>query len=565
MIGVARPAPLSPSWKRRGARCALLAALAVVAACAAPRPPGPAAGAGGASPAAPAGTSSAPTTGAARGGGTLIVASTASNIPQTDQCPTEGAEGFRFVGYMLFDALTSWDLTHEDRLAPIGPGLAESWQVSPDDPTVWTFHLRRGVRFQDGTPFNADAVVFALDRVMNKEAPQYSERQAACSASYIAPLRDYAKVDDYTVRIGTKVPYSFLLYSLSSILIPSPTAVLKEGTEQFVNAPVGSGPFKFVRQVERQLIEMEANPDYYRGRPKLDRLIVRPVPEAASRLAALRSGEVQWAEVPPPESIKPLEEGGYQVKLNEYPQSWSWILNLSQRPWDDKRVRQAANYAIDREAMCRDLLSGACAPASQFLNAGHSWHSSDLGYRYDPRRARELLTEAGYPNGFRTVAVVTTSGSANMWPPPMNEFVQRSLREIGIDVELRPIEWNTMRTTYRSGFPDPAVGIYQYSWTTQTPEWIARFVLSTAKPPAGLNPGGYANETVDTLMARAMATFEQTEQDELVRQALRHVTEDAPWIWIVHDLNLRVLSPKVKGFVQPKVQYVDIAALSVEP
>jgi peptide/nickel transport system substrate-binding protein len=135
---------------------------------------------------------------------------------------------------------------------------------------------------------------------------------------------------------------------------------------------------------------------------------------------------------------------------------------------------------------------------------------------------------------------------------------------VGIDVELRPIEWNTMRTTFRSGFPDPNVHIYQYGWTTASPEWIARFVLSTSKPPAGLNPGGYASDAVDNLMARALATFDQAQQDELIRQALRQVTEDAPWIWIVHDLNLRVLSPKVKNFVHAQAWYVDIARVSVD-
>jgi peptide/nickel transport system substrate-binding protein len=560
----------------------LLLALVLAVGCAAPRQPAPSAGGPASAPAAaPAGGSAAAPSGASsastalsigsvqsapvvKGGGTLVVASTAANIPQSDQCPTEGAEGFRFVGYQLFDALTSWDLSRSDVLSPLAPGLAESWDVSTADPTNWTFHLRHGVRFHDGTPFNADAVVFALDRVMNKDAAQYNELQAACSASYIAPIRDYAKLDDYTVRIGTKMPYSFLLYSLSSILIPSPTAVMKEGTKNFVNNPVGTGPFKFVRQVERQLIEMDANPDYFRGRPKLDKLIIRPIPEPASRLAALRAGEVQWAEVTPPESIKPLKDSGYQVMLNPYPQVWPWIVNMQAKPWDDKRVRQAANYAINREALCRDLLSGACSPASQFMFEGHPWYSADVGYKYDPDKARQLLAEAGYPNGFKTVAVVPSSGSGNMWPQPMNEYVQRNLREVGIDVELRPIEWNTMRNTYRAGFTEPDVAIYQYAWTTQTPEWIGRFILSTSKPPGGLNPGGYANPDVDALMAQAMATFDQKEQDEMVRQALHQVTEDAPWIWIVHDLNLRVLSPQVKGFVQPKAWYVNIPELSVE-
>jgi peptide/nickel transport system substrate-binding protein len=562
---------MAPSFGRnRARRWAPLLAFVLLAACGAPREPaaGGASKPAGGSTAAGSGTSAQPATSgnaqAGANGGTLVIAMTAANLPVTDQCPTEGAEGFRFAGYMMFDALTRFDLTHDDRLPPLVAGLAESWSVNPDDHSQWTFQLRKGVRFHDGTPFNADAVIFALDRVMKKDSPYYSERQAGCSASYVAPIRDYEKLDDYSVRINTKGPYSFLLYSLMSILIPSPTAVMAQGTENFQDAPVGSGPFKFVRQQERQSLEMAPNPDYWDGAPKLERLIVRPIPEPSSRLAALRAGEVQWAEVTPPESIKPLKDSGYQVLLNEYPQVWPWILNLSQKPWDDKRVRQAANYAINRDAMCRDLLSGACSAASQFMFKGHPWYSDDIGYKYDPAKARELLAAAGYPGGFKTVAVVAASGSGNMWPQPMNEYVQRNLREVGIDVELRPIEWNTMRNTYRAGFTDPAVGIYQYGWTTQDPAWIGRFVLSTSKPPAGLNPGGYASETVDNLMARALDTFEQPQRDELIRQALHQVTEDAPWIWIVHDLNLRVLSPKVKGLVQPKAWYVDLQTVSVD-
>ena len=200
---------MAPSFGRnRARRWAPLLAFALIAACGAPREPA----AGGASK--PAGGSTA------AGSGTSAqpaAAMTAANLPVTDQCPTEGAEGFRFAGYMMFDALTRFDLTHDDRLPPLVAGLAESWSVNPDDHSQWTFQLRKGVRFHDGTPFNADAVIFALDRVMKKDSPYYSERQAGCSASYVAPIRDYEKLDDYSVRINTKGPYSFLLYSLIAL------------------------------------------------------------------------------------------------------------------------------------------------------------------------------------------------------------------------------------------------------------------------------------------------------------------------------------------------------------
>ena len=480
---------MAPSFGRnRARRWAPLLAFALLAACGAPREPaaGGASKPAGGSTAAGSGTSAQPaaSTNAQAGanGGTLVIAMTAANLPVTDQCPTEGAEGFRFAGYLMFDALTRWDLTHDDRLPPLVAGLAESWSVNPDDHSQWTFQLRKGVRFHDGTPFNADAVIFALDRVMKKDSPYYSERQAGCSASYVAPIRDYEKLDDYSVRINTQG--AVLLPALLAYVDPDsqPDGGDGPGHREFpgrargqrpvqVRAPAGAAepgdgaqPRLLGRRAEARAADRAADPRAVEppGRP------------------ALRRG--QWAEVTPPESIKPLKDSGFQVLLNEYPQVWPWILNLSQKPWDDKRVRQAANYAINRDAMCRDLLSGACSAASQFMFKGHPWYSDDIGYKYDPTKARELLAAAGYPGGFKTVAVVAASGSGNMWPQPMNEYVQRNLREVGIDVELRPIEWNTMRNTYRAGFTDPAVGIYQYGWTTQDPAWIGRFVLSASKP-----------------------------------------------------------------------------------
>lgn len=498
------------------------------------------------------------------GGGRLTIAMTAANIPGLDTPPTEGGEGFRFVGYQLYDPLVTWDLSSADRLATLAPGLAESWEVDPDDPTVWTFELRDGVTFHDGTPWDADAAVFQLDRIMNPDFEYYSEAAAGASASYVAYIADYAKVDDDTITITTKEPNSFLPYSLTSVLFPSPTAVMELGNDDYATAPVGTGPFRFTSMVDRQSLLLEANPDYWRGAPKVAELELVPVPEPAARLAALLSGSVDWAEVPPPDGLAQLEAEGFTIHTNSIPFVWPWVLDVSKPPLDDVRVRQALNLAVDREAMIDNILHGTAEPATGPVYPGHPWFPEDAPrYEYDPGRARDLLAEAGYPDGFSLHVMAPTSGSGNMLPLPMNEFVQQQLAQIGVDVELELIEWNTMRTTYRAGFPD-GVGALQYAWTVSTPDWLQRFYHSSSTPPNGLNPGAYANPRVDELLALAQATFDEAERDEIMKQVVFEVQSEAPWLFVVHDLNSRVTAPGVSGLVMAQSSYVDLTLVSVD-
>lgn len=497
-------------------------------------------------------------------GGRLTIAMTAANIPGTDTPPTEGGEGFRFVGYQLYDPLVTWDLSDPDRLATLMPGLAESWEVDEADPTVWTFELRDGVEFHDGTPWDADAAIFAFDRILDPEFEHYSEAAAGASAAYAQDIAGYAKVDDDTITITTAEPTSFLPYSLTSILFPSPTAVMELGNEEYATAPVGTGPFRFGSMVDRQSLVLERNPDYWRGAPKVAELELVPVPEPAARLAALLSGTVDWAEVPPPDGLGQLEAAGFTVHTNSIPFVWPWVLDVSQPPLDDVRVRQALNHAVDRQAMIDNILAGTAEPATGPVYPDHPWFSDDAPrYDYDPERARELLAEAGLEDGFTLRVMAPTSGSGNMLPLPMNEFVQQQLGQVGVDVELELIEWNTMRSTYRAGYPD-GVGGLQYAWTVGTPDWLARFYHSSSTPPNGLNPGAYANPVVDELLAQAQATFDEAERDAVMRQVVHEVQSDAPWLYVVHDLNSRVTAPGVSGLIMAQSSYVDLTLVSVE-
>jgi peptide/nickel transport system substrate-binding protein len=509
-------------------------------------------------------------------GGTLRIGMTAADIPYTGGQPDQGFEGFRFSGYQLYDPLVRWDLSQGERLPAIVPALAESWEVSKDDNTKWIFHLRRGVKFHDGTDFNADAVIWNWDAIKNKDAPQYDPQQAGFVAPRITVLKSWRKLDDYTVEFTTTRPSSFVPYQVVYIFYVSPTQWEKVGRDwrALANTPAGTGPFKLARLVPRERAELEPNRDYWDKQriPKADKVILLPMPEATTRLAALRSGQVDWIEVPPPDAIPGLRQAGFQIVLRPYPHNWTHTLNLTRPPWDNKLVRQAANYAIDREGICKSLLNGTCIAAIGEVYPGHPWFGNPkVRYEYNPAKARELLKQAGYDGKakrVKTSALISTSGSGQMLPLPMNEFVQENLREVGIDLELVTIEWNALIVRVRPGFQHAdlaQLGAYNISYNFQEPQSaFVRFFHSTSVPPVGANRQPYLNPEVDRLIEAAEQEFDLDKQNQMLAQVHEKLVEDAPWIFIVHDLNPRAMSPKVKGFVQPQSWFVDLTLPWVE-
>jgi peptide/nickel transport system substrate-binding protein len=509
-------------------------------------------------------------------GGVLRIGMTAADIPHTGGQPDQGFEGFRFIGFQLYDSLVRWDLSQGERLPDLVPGLAESWEVNKDDPIKWIFHLRRGVKFHDGTDFNADAVLWNWDKIKTKEAPQYDARQAGIIAPSAAMFQSWRKLDEYTVEFTTTHPSSFAPFRLHNVVYGSPTQWEKVGRDwrAFVNNPAGTGPFKLTRLVPRERAELEPNHDYWDKRriPKADKVILFPMPEVTSRLAALRAGQVDWIEVPPPDAIPTLRQAGFQITLRSYPHNWTYSLNLSKPPWDNKLVRQAANYAVDREGLCKSLLNGTCMPDIGVVYAGHPWFGNPkVRYEYNPAKARELLKQAGYDGKDKRVKssmLISTSGSGQMLPLPMNEFIQENLREVGIDLELIPIEWNAMTQRFRQGLQhadNAHLGGMNVSLAFVEPHGglVNRF-HSASVPPTGVNIMPYINPEVDRLFDAASGAFDPSERDQFLAQAHEIIVDDAPWVFIVHDLNPRAMSPKVKGFVQPQSWFVDLTLPWVE-
>src|SRR5205809_4572538 len=363
---------------------------------------------------------------------TLRIAMTASDIPTATGLPNNGFEGMRFLGYPIFEGLVLWDLTRTDRLATLRPGLAEKWEQDPSDNKTWIFHLRQGVKFHDGTDFNADAVIWNLDRYFNSESPQFEPPSSAMSRARVPVMGSYRKIDDATVAITTSKVASYFPYMAVYLLFTSPASFEKAGKDwsKVATLPAaGTGPFRITKVVPREMVELARNDGYWDAahKAKVDSIRLVPLPEPNSRLAALRSGQVDWIEVPPPDGIASLKSAGFAITTGSYPHVWPWFYNIgaTNSPFKDVRVRQALNYCIDREGLV-SLLSGTAEPSVGWLKAS----DPDFGepanrYKFDPAKGKTLLTEAGYsaakPLSFKVL--ISNSGSGQMLPLPMNEYL----------------------------------------------------------------------------------------------------------------------------------------------
>ncbi|WP_030266041.1 ABC transporter substrate-binding protein [Streptomyces sp. NRRL B-24484] len=496
-------------------------------------------------------------------GGTLVIGAT-GKLPNPDTViGGAGFEGKRLVSFQIYEGLTRYELLKDTDRPPVVTGaLAESWQVAADAKT-WTFTLRKGVTFQDGTPFDADAVIFNLARYLDKRSPEYTDALGAAAKEYAGDIVSYRKTDADHVELVTAEPNGHFPEDLAHVLIASPTAVRKTGSADFSRHPVGTGPFAFVSQTEGKEIDLVANPSYWRGAPKLDRLVVKSLPDAAARTAALRSGGVNWIEYPNPDDIDSLKADGVRIATNSYDHLWYWILDTAKAPWNDPRVRRAANYAIDRKAIAEKLLHGTADPAQQAApRATFAYDPAGDTYGHDPAKAKQLLAEAGLAGGFSTSVTVPTGGSGNLLPVPIAEAIQRDLAAVGIKVELRTTDWSTLIGAEAKGQVALGSDAIAQSTTLFQSEALLPLFIGSKSP---FWTGHYANPQVDALLASASASPDRQKRQADYRKALSLVTQDAPWLFVVNDRNPRALSPKVEGLVQPQSWFLDLTTVRVRP
>jgi ABC-type transport system substrate-binding protein len=452
------------------------------------------------------------------------------------------------------------------------------------------FRLRPGVKFQDGSPFNADAVVWNVAKVLNKEAPHFALDQVGVTASRMPTLKSARRIDDLTVELVTSEPDSFLPINLTNLFMASPAhwaaklaAVpasvadpaerAKQAWVAFAAEPSGTGPFKGVRLTPRERFEMVANKDYWdeKRRPKVDRVVLIPIPETNARTAALLSGQVDWIEAPAPDTMAQITQRGFKIYSNPQPHVWPWQFSFAEgSPWLDRRVRHAANLCVNRAEM-KQLLGGMMGEPVGIVTPDHPWWGNPtFAIKYDPAAGKKLMTEAGFSAAkpLKVKVQTSASGSGQMQPIPMNEFVQQNLKDCFIDAEIDVIEWNTLFTNWRQGAKHESArgsNAINVTFAAMDPFFaMVRFTSTKTFPPVSNNWGYFGNAEFDGLIATARGTFDDKGRDAALAALHKRIVEEAPFLFVAHDVGPRAMSAKVKGVVQPKSWFIDIATMSVE-
>lgn len=472
------------------------------------------------------------------------------------------------INSQMYEPLVTHDLQTPSEEAPVPelePGLAESWEIS-DDGLEYTFNIREGVQFHDGTDLDAEAVEYNIRRMWDEESPQYNATAAGQTNFIWQNVEEVESVDEFTLVVRMSQPFSPFLRMLAqggngSTGIISPAA-LEEHGDDIAENPSGTGPFMFDERVRGERISLVRNDDYWGDVPELDGVIFRPIPDPAGRTAAIRNGEVDVIAVPSPDSVDALVDEGFVLEDSEPPHVWYLSFNMEDEYMEIPEVRQAINLAIDREGMATDLLQGTAEPAYDIqAPANDAYVERTEAYSRDLERARELLEEAGLEDGFTTSLMTSVDGSGQLIPAQMGEFIQQNLAEIDIDVELETMEWISYLGRWAEGAED--VGMMQMSWGMDTPFWLYIVTHSDMIAPNGPNVGYYSNSELDEVMEEAMASPDEDEANELWQQANEIATEDAALAPIINDRAPYILAPEVEGWVAPSQEWYDLTGVSL--
>lgn len=422
----------------------------------------------------------------------------------------------RFTSIILtniFDSL----IARGDDLA-ISPNLATSWeQIAPD---TWQFKLREGVTFHNGEPFNSESVKFTLERFID---PDFNSTQR----THVRTITGVDIVDEYTVNIKTNGPDALILARMSELfgVMMPPQYIAEVGDEGFAAHPIGTGPWKFVEWVKNERLVFEAFDDYWQGRPEVDRLVLRPIPEPASRIASLIAGEVDLIDAVPSVLIPQLESyPGVDVQPVGTSRVFFIVLDTTKPPFDDVRVRQALNYALDVESIVAGVARGQGVPVATIIVPGSTGYDATIEpYPYDPERARELLAEAGYPDGI-TVDFDSFTGS----------IADHATLAEAIAGQISDAGFNTNLTIYDFGVFSPmranldTAPMYAYSYGNWALD-VSPIVASLIQGHTGYY---YTSEVLDDLITRSNQAMDPDERNALLSEIQQIFKDDAPYAYL---------------------------------
>jgi peptide/nickel transport system substrate-binding protein len=510
----------------------------------------------------PAGTSDSANKSAGDAQTSTLVVDLVAEPVSTDPQQVTDINSMRIL-HNMYDTLVTWD---ESGFKMV-PGLAESWEES-EDGKEYIFKLRQGVKFHDGTPANAEAVKFTFDRMLDKNHPFFSTGPFPFAAFYYGLIDKVEVMDEYTVKFTLKDRFAPFLNNLTAVTgsIVSPTAVEKWGKDFSLHG-VGSGPFSLEDWQKGIKLTLKANQDHWAGAPKVDQVIFQPIIEDLVRVTKLQTGEADIIVDVNPDSIANLDQDpNFTVIQQTGPHVW-WVgLNNNKAPFDNVKVRQAVNYAVDKESIVQDILKGTGIASNQPLAPVLSGYNEDVeGYPYNPEKAKQLLAEAGYPNGFTVNFLVPESGSGMQSPVPMATAIQGYLKDVGITVNITKMEWGSFLAEINQGGRD-VHDMWALSWMTGTGDSdlpLYNLLHSDSFPP-GFNSGYYKNAKVDELVTKARSISDPKEREKLYLEASKLISEDAPWIFVDHAKQTAATSSKVKGFTLHPSHVFDLNKVSKE-
>lgn len=479
--------------------------------------------------------------------GVLIVGQIAEPKSLDPQAVT-AANDFRILEN-LYDGLVRF----KDGTLEVEPALAESWQISEDGKT-YTFTLREGVAFHDGTPVDAEAVRFTFERMLNEDHP-FADTGPFPLAFFFSAVQSVAAPDAGTVVFTLNEPYAPFLTNLATPTgaIVSPAAVEASGGD-FGRAPVGAGPFKFAEWRSNEAVVVEANPDYWDGAPALQAVVFRPITDANTRTAEMLAGGLDVMVEVPPVSLGQFQSG-YNIVEAAGPHVWFLILNTKEGPFADQKVRQAVNYAVNKEAIADNVLEGTATVAEGPIPAAFGWaYNPDVDpYPYDPEKARALLAEAGVAPDTTLRFMVTEGGSGMLDPVAMATAIQADLAAVGLNAQIQTYEWNTFLGEVNPGLEGKG-DMAEMAWMTSDPDTLPFLTLRTEAMPdkGGFNSGYYSNPEVDALLQQAREATDQEVRADAYRKVQQIVHDDAPWLFVANWKQNAVTSERVQNFaLQP--------------
>jgi peptide/nickel transport system substrate-binding protein len=455
----------------------------------------------------------------------------------------------------IYETLVEYDKETTDVI----PKLAKDWNIS-DDGKTWTFHLQEGVKFHDGTDFNAEAVVYNFERMMD---PQHPARHSGSFSVYRGMFNGFKgegssieqvnAVNENTVEFKLVEPQANFLSNLGmhAFGIISPAA-LEEFGEKINENAVGTGPFKFVSWNPNDSVTLVKNEEYWvPDLPKLDKVIYKVIPDNSARLTALKNGELDIMVSLNPSDLSSVESDSNLNIVLRPPLNVGYLsINNLKEPFDNPKVRQAINHAVDKQGIADAYFYGLADPVKNMLPSSSWAYNDDIeDYAYDLDKAKALLAEAGYPNGFDLEFSVTANSRIYMQQPTkMVEAMKSSFEKIGINVKVVTLEWPTFLDQIRSG--EHSIALIGWVGDNGDPDNFLYSTLSknNAIKGSAQNHTFYMNDEVSDLLMQAKFVIDQEERTEIYKKVQELVHEDAPMAPLVEVKEAVVTGNYVQGY-----------------